>query len=231
MIKSFLILIILQISLYSGEQIVLVVSKNLHTCKALLECYEDGNKLFDTIEVNIGENGLGWGLGIVELTKKSSDPLKREGDKKAPAGIFNLTNIFGYENKKNFKLDYLHASKTLICVDDIDSKQYNTIIQMPLDMPKSFELMRRDDHQYELGVVVAHNTSGIKSRGSCIFLHVQKSHEAPTSGCTSMSLEQINNIASWLDKSKKPILIQIPKSSSKEILQLYPSLKSSKLLQ
>ncbi len=231
MIKSFLILVILQISLYSGEQVVLVVSKSFHFSKALLDCYEDGKKVFDTIEVNIGENGLGWGLGIVELTKNSSDPLKREGDKKAPAGIFNLTNIFGYEKKKNFKLDYLYASKTLICVDDIDSKQYNTIIQMPVAMPKSFELMRRDDHQYELGIVVAHNSSGTPSRGSCIFLHAERSKGVATSGCTSMRLEQLKKIASWLDKSKKPILIQIPKSSSKEILKLYPSLKDSKLLQ
>ncbi len=231
MIKSFLILIILQISLFSSEQVILVVSKSFHSPKALLECYEDGKKVFDTIEVNIGENGLGWGLGLVELRKKSSDPLKKEGDKKAPAGIFNLTNIFGYEKEKKFKLDYLYASKTLICVDDIDSKHYNTIIQMPADMPKSFELMRRDDHQYELGIVVAHNSSGIPSRGSCIFLHVEKSQGAATLGCTSMGLQELKNIASWLRKSKNPILIQIPKSSSQEILKLYPSLKSSKLLQ
>ncbi len=231
MIKSFLILVILQISLYSGEQVVLVVSKSFHSPQALLECYEDGKKVFDTIEVNIGKNGLGWGLGLVELTTKRSDPFKREGDKKAPAGIFNLTNTFGYEDKKNFKLDYVYASKTLICVDDMNSKHYNTIIQMPVDMPKSFELMRRDDHQYELGIVVAHNSAGIPSRGSCIFLHVEKYQGASTAGCTSMSFKEIKNITAWLDKSKKPILIQIPKSSSGEILKLYPSLQSSKLLQ
>lgn len=230
MIKSFLILIILQISLYSSEQVILVVSKSFNSSKALLECYEDGKKVFETIEVNIGKYGLGWGLGVLELKKKSSDPLKREGDKKAPAGVFNLTATFGYENKQNFKLDYLYASKTLICVDDIDSEHYNTIIEMPLQMPKSFELIRREDHQYELGVVVAHNSSATPSRGSCIFLHVEKSQGAATSGCTSMSLENLKKIALWLDKNKKPTLIQIPESSSKEILRLYPSLKGSGLL-
>ena len=45
-----------------------------------------------------------------------------------------------------------------------------------------------------------------------------------------MTLEEIKKIASWLNKSKNPILIQIPKSSSKEILELYPQLKDSKLL-
>ena len=45
-----------------------------------------------------------------------------------------------------------------------------------------------------------------------------------------MNLEEIKKIASWLDKNKKPILIQIPKSSSEEILKLYPQLKDSKLL-
>ena len=90
--------------------------------------------------------------------------------------------------------------------------------------------MRRDDNQYELGIVVSHNKEGIKKGGSCIFLHVQKSKDAPTAGCTSMTLKNIKKIASWLDKDKKPILIQIPKSSSNEIKKLYPNLKDSKLL-
>jgi hypothetical protein len=230
MIKSFLIIIIFQISLYCDEQVILVVSKDFNSPKAQLECYEGSKKVFDTIEVNIGTNGLGWGLGLVELKKSNLEPLKKEGDKKAPAGVFGLPGSFGYESHKNLKVDYVQASQTLICVDDIESKEYNKIIQMPKLRPKSFESMRREDNQYELGVVVAHNVEAKKSKGSCIFLHVEKSEGASTAGCTSMKSEQLQKIVSWLDKSKNPILIQIPHSSSKEVLELYPSLKSSKLL-
>ena len=229
MIKSFIITISFSISLHSSQQIILVVSDDLNSSKAKLECYEDSQSVCATIDVNIGKNGLAWGLGERILHKKKNEPLKYEGDKRAPIGIFKLTNIFGYSKKHNYNLPYLFTSKNLICVDDSDSKFYNQVIEAN-GGEKSFENMRRDDHQYELGIMVSHNSEAIKKRGSCIFLHVKKEKDAPTAGCTSMSLKEIQKIASWLDKSKEPILIQIPKSSSEEIKELYPELKGSKLL-
>ena len=229
MIKSFLITISISILLFSNEQILLVVSDNFKSPKAQLECYEGSESLCGTIDVNIGKNGLGWGLGIQSLHKKQNEPLKYEGDNKAPIGVFNLTNIYGYSKNHNFNMPYLYTSKNLICVDDSNSPFYNQVIEAN-GGEKSFENMKRSDHQYELGIMVAHNTQAIKKRGSCIFLHVKKEKDAPTAGCTSMNLEEIKKIASWLDKNKKPILIQIPKSSSEEILKLYPQLKDSKLL-
>lgn len=230
MIKTFLILISIQTFLFASQQVILVVSADFNTSDASMECYEDDKKVFETFHVNIGKNGLGWGLGELILTKKSGEPFKKEGDKKAPAGVFKLTNIFGYKEKRNFHMPYLFASKNLICVDDVVSEYYNQIIQMPDNKPKSFEYMKRGDNQYELGIVVAHNKSGIKQKGSCIFMHVEKFDNAPTVGCTSMKLEELKQITSWLDETKNPILIQIPKSSSKEILTLFPQLRASKLL-
>jgi hypothetical protein len=223
MIKTFLILIILQNLLFS-QQIILVVSDNFKSPKAKLMCYEDGKKVFDTIDVNIGKNGLGWGLGEVKLTQSPDEPHKKEGDKKAPAGIFKLTFAFGYKNKQNLKLSYLHLSKEIICVDDSNSKFYNQVIKMPKQEPKSYEVMKRDDEQYRFGVFVAHNKKQIKGSGSCIFLHIQKSKDHPTAGCTSMKEDDLKKILSWLDGSKNPILIQIPKKSLKEVKELYPTL-------
>ncbi|MBU1989294.1 L,D-transpeptidase family protein [bacterium] len=231
MIKSFLILISFQILLFSSQQIILVVSDDFNSSKGLLECYENGKKVFKSIEVNIGKNGLGWGLGELELTRNSYEPIKKEGDKKAPAGVFKLISVFGYKEKQNFTMPYIHASKNLICVDDVRSKDYNTIIKSETKSTESFEYMRREDHQYELGIVVQHNEDAIKGRGSCIFMHVQKEKDAPTAGCTAMSLAELQKIISWLDAKKNPILIQIPKSSAEEILRLYPKLSDSKLLQ
>lgn len=90
--------------------------------------------------------------------------------------------------------------------------------------------MRRDDNQYKYGITVAHNQQFIKGRGSCIFMHIQRAPQSPTVGCTSMREQDLKFIINWLDEKKNPILIQIPKSSSKEILQLYPQLKGSTLL-
>ena len=223
MIKTFLILIILQ-NLSFAQQIILVVAKDFNTSKAKLRCYEDGKKVFNTIDVNIGKNGLGWGLGELSLTQKEGEPYKKEGDKKAPAGVFKLTNIFGYKKEQKTKMPYLYADKNLICVDDSGSKFYNQIVKMPKTPPNSYENMRRDDNQYKLGIYVEHNKQQVKDAGSCIFLHIQKSKNHPTAGCTSMRIEDIQKITSWLDIKKNPVLIQIPQSSLEEIKRLYPTL-------
>lgn len=231
MIKSFLILISFSLFVYASQQVVLVVAEDFNTSKAQLECFEDGKIVHQSIDVNIGKKGLGWGLGELEFANISQNIMKIEGDKKAPIGVFKLSSIFGYSKSNNFKMPYLYASEKLICVDDSDSKYYNKIIPIPKEKPKSFENMKRDDLQYELGVVVEHNKDGISKRGSCIFLHVEKSKDAGTAGCTAMRLDDLKKIVSWLDASKNPILIQIPKSLSKEIITLYPELQNSEILQ
>ena len=229
MIKSFLIMTSFSILLFSSQQIVLVVADDMKSSKAKLECFEGDKKVFRTIPVNIGKNGLGWGVESTKLTKDSHDPLKFEGDKKAPAGIFKLTTLFGYSQKSDYNVPYLYTENNLICVDDTHSNFYNQIIMAHGD-EKSFENMRRKDNQYKLGIVVEYNKKSVKGRGSCIFLHIERAPKHPTVGCTSMSEKDIQNIAQWLDKNKNPILIQIPKKSAKEILKLYPQLKSSSLL-
>jgi len=229
MIKSFLNLIYISTLLFSSEQIVLVVSDDFNSSTAQMECYEDGKKVFDTVDVNLGKNGLGWGLGEVNLTQKREEPLKYEGDKKAPIGVFKLTSVFGYEKNKKLQMPYSFASENLICVDDSNSKDYNKIILAHGD-EKSFEFIKRKDDLYKYGIVVGHNKNGIKKRGSCIFMHIQRGEGVPTVGCTSMKEEDIKKVVYWLDKRKNPILIQIPKRLSKEIKKKYPEIEDSILL-
>jgi len=228
MIKSFLILMIFAISLFSSQQIVLVVADDFNTSYAKLEFFE-GDRRILFFNVNIGKNGLAWGLGEKNLTQEQSEPFKYEGDKKAPIGVFKLTDIFGYSFSTNSNMPYLHTSKELICIDDSHSNFYNQIVQAKGN-EKSFEYMKRQDRQYELGIVVQYNKNALKKRGSCIFLHIEKNPNASTAGCTSMKYENMKKIINLLDKEKYPILIQIPKKSSTEILTLYPQLKESKLL-
>jgi len=228
MIKSFLILIIFPIFLFSSQQIILVVADDFNSSHAKLEFYEDSTLLLKT-NVNIGTNGLAWGIGIDSFEHKRGEPIKYEGDKRAPVGVFSLKNIFGYRKRAQFKLPYLYASKELICVDDSNSPFYNQIIESQ-KKPKSFEYMRREDNQYKYGVTIIHNPMALAQRGSCIFLHIEKMQGATTAGCTSMKETDLKKIISLLDKEKNPILIQIPKSLRKSVLNKYPQLKVSSLL-
>ena len=229
MIKSFLIIVSFSTLLLASQQIVLVVADDFNTSVAKLECYEGSKLIYKDIDVNLGKNGLGWGIGIKEIPHAANEPIKHEGDKKAPAGVFALTNAFGYAHKTNTKLPYLYASKETICVDDSNSPFYNQIIQAHGD-EKSFEHMCRKDDQYKIGIVVAHNPQALSQRGSCIFMHIQKAPNSPTVGCTSMQEHDLRKIVKWLDKKKNPILIQIPKKYTGEIKKEYPLLEDSKLL-
>ena len=70
--------------------------------------------------------------------------------------------------------------------------------------------MRRDDHVYELGVVVEHNDACVPGRGSAIFLHVWREPGAPTAGCTSMARDDLLRLLRWLDPAAEPLLVQLP---------------------
>ncbi|WP_457745409.1 L,D-transpeptidase family protein [Sulfurimonas sp.] len=229
MIKSFLIITSFSILLFSSQQILLVVADDFNSSKAIMECYEDNKLICKSVEVNLGKNGLAWGIGAVELPHNPHEVKKYEGDNKAPAGVFKLTNIFGYMKKSHYKLPYLYASKNLICVDDSNANFYNQIIEANGD-EKSFEFMRRQDKQYSIGIQVEHNKGALKQRGSCIFIHVQKEANHATAGCTSMQYAQLQKIVKWLDKKKNPLLVQIPKKYAPAVRKLYPQLEHSQLL-
>lgn len=222
MLKSFLIIINLHIFVYAS-QILLVISDDMSTHKAQLQLFKNGKKVGNTIDVNIGKNGLGLGLSEIPF-KIKTNVYKKEGDKKAPLGIYKLTSVFGYEKKLDVKMPYIYTSDDLICVDDSNSPHYNKIINMPINKPSSFEKMKRDDEQYKLGVVVQYNKAQIKNGGSCIFIHVQKELNASTAGCTSMAYKDLKKIVNWLDIKENPVIIQLSKRYLKDVKKLYPEL-------
>jgi len=228
--KLFLALFLSLASLNASEQLILIVSNNFDTDKAVLTRYEyiqdQYLKVSETVTVNIGRHGLGWGIGQAGFTPKADEPIKHEGDGKAPAGIFKISKAFGYAKSSNTKMPYIQADKTLICVDDSNSKDYNTILELnQSDNPKSFEWMHRQDNLYKYGLVVEHNSISKKGAGSCIFFHIQKSIDAPTAGCSAMKEDDLTTIIKWLNPNKEPIVVQIPKQYCYQAIELFPGLE------
>lgn len=228
MIKTFLSLISFTLFVYGSQQYLLVVADDFNATTAKLSVYEGSRQVFKDIDVNLGKKGLGWGIGLHHFNHNPTEPLKYEGDKRAPAGIFKLTTAFGYKRDNNLTFPFLYLTDDTICVDDSNSHHYNEILYTKKRAHiKSFERMLREDGQYEYGIVVAHNPQQQKERGSCIFLHVQKAPHHPTVGCTSMKKGDIQKIIKWLDSKKDPIFIQVPKRYLPEVYKLYPELKGT----
>lgn len=178
------------------------------------------------ISVVVGKSGLGWGIGLTPAddpsTHTASDPIKREGDGKAPAGIFALGAAFGYAATplSGSAMPYLALTPATECVDDVASKHYNQIVDrsaVPVDW-KSSEQMRSAGESYRWGVVIDHNGTvaangsapPIPGRGSCIFLHIWKGSGQGTVGCTAMPQTELEAVIKWLDPKRKPVLVQLP---------------------
>jgi len=196
-----------------SRQLIVVSTKNWSTPDGILQRYEkEGkrwHKIGKEISVKLGRNGLGWGIGLHTIPKDAKI-IKKEGDGKSPAGIFELKQAFGYVP---FSTDYSYVvyRATNHCVDDVNSKFYNKIVDSTkIDMDyNSFEHMRFPKNYYKYGIVVNHNhidEAGAKrGAGSCIFIHIKK---VPTAGCTATNEEEMKKIIKWLDVNRNPLLIQ-----------------------
>jgi D-alanyl-D-alanine dipeptidase len=204
-----------------SQQMVVVTAVDWNSTTGWLRRYERNDQTWQitgpAFPVVLGSNGLGWGRGLHPFPQPG--PEKREGDGRSPAGIFMLNYAFGYaapDSVREIKLPYVQCASTVECVDDTNSTYYNTITdRKSVTAPdwKSSEKMRLSDDRYRLGVFVGHNTGpAVPGAGSCIFLHIWKGSEIPTSGCTAMSDGAMESLLGWLDPQAHPILVQLPES-------------------
>ena len=206
-----------------NRQIVVVTTADWHATQGVMSRFEwvagHWQQIGSDIPVVVGKTGLAWGMGLYEFPRQENEPKKREGDNKAPAGLFRLPQAMGYAQQEKTQIPYTQATMYHACVDDAESLEYNHIVDIrETDKTwNSCEKMKRDDEQYRYVVLVDHN--GAKSagrpvpgKGSCIFMHVwrsQKDGVAGTAGCTAMSAKDAAEFMHWL--KPEAILVQLPR--------------------
>jgi hypothetical protein len=180
----------------------------------------------EPIPIVVGRNGMGWGIGLVAADDRdirlSPDPVKKEGDGKSPAGIFDLGTAFGYSAQPlpGLKLPYLALTESIECVDDVNSKFYNRIVDRSAVTPdwNSSEHMRDTGESYRWGIVVDFNGTAARRNerapepggGSCVFLHIWHDQSHGTAGCTAMTQTNLEMLLTWLDPKRRPLLLQLP---------------------
>ena len=117
---------------------------------------------------------------------------KHEGDGKTPVGTYPLRQVF-------YRADRVAAPETglRVCVltpttgwsEDPARPDYNTEIVVPADgtAPAGVDRMTRDDHVYDLTVVIGYNDAPpVSGRGSAIFMHLAREGYTPTQGCVAL---------------------------------------------
>jgi L,D-peptidoglycan transpeptidase YkuD (ErfK/YbiS/YcfS/YnhG family) len=211
-------------------QAVVVTTKDWNTLQGTAHLFErptvksQWKATGKSFAVTVGKNGLGWSVDAP--VKADAEPHKIEGDGKAPAGIFDLTSVFGSADKPAFvKLPYTKLDEWTECVDDSKSSHYNKIVnrmQVGVFDWNSSEKMLAVGEQYELGVFVAHNSNPPSAnKGSCIFLHIWKNNATGTAGCTAMERANIEKVTGWLSPAKNPVLIQLTETNYQRFQNLW----------
>jgi uncharacterized protein YijF (DUF1287 family)/L,D-peptidoglycan transpeptidase YkuD (ErfK/YbiS/YcfS/YnhG family) len=163
------------------------------------------------LTVRVGAAGLGCGRGLHDPSSCADAPPKREGDRRAPAGVFALGTAFGRGDPRPFGGSWPYRSTTERdrFVDDPQSPHYNTWQVEPSRGSRSWTSAERLS-MYSLGLVVEHNTEGpMPGAGSAIFLHPWKGPKQPTVGCTALDERELRQLLAWLEPAASPVLVQV----------------------
>ena len=211
----------------SSRQLVVVTTADWDAVEGSLQRYERAEAggawkpVGEPVVIVVGGKGMGWGTGLVATdrpgVRSPADPVKKEGDGKSPAGAFRFGTAFGdaAQAPSGWKLSYIRLTPTVECVDDIHSRSYNQIVDRATVTPdwNSSEHMLSIGEAYRWGAVIENNANPIvPSAGSCVFMHIWSGRGRGTAGCTAMPQTELEPILAWLDPSRMPVLVQLPRA-------------------
>jgi L,D-peptidoglycan transpeptidase YkuD (ErfK/YbiS/YcfS/YnhG family) len=111
--------------------------------------------------------------------------LKHEGDGATPLGDWPMRQVFWRSDrleKPVTQLPVIAVRSDMGWCDDPAHPDYNRQVVLPF--PASHERLWREDHVYDLIVVLGYNDDPvIAGKGSAIFLHLARGDFSPTEGC------------------------------------------------
>ena len=135
-----------------------------------------------------------------EVGKNGIDK-QREGDKKTPTGIFNLTHGFGIKKNPGTKVPYVKVNSNLYWCGD--QNYYNQLIDIT-EKPHHCTGEHLIDYTqcYAYGMFLDYNKECIPGKGSAIFLHC-KGNSGYTAGCVAVSQENMIKILRSVEPGAK----------------------------
>jgi L,D-peptidoglycan transpeptidase YkuD (ErfK/YbiS/YcfS/YnhG family) len=176
--------------LRDARRLVLVTARSMNATAAVLRLYRRASPgapwraLGGPEPAVVGKAGMAWSPFFRRLARRG-EPIKVEGDKRAPAGVFALGRSFGI--LASSRPGYLRITPGTVCVDDPRSAAYNTItLRSRVGPSVHAENMSRVRPLYRRGLLVNYPTDARRRAGSCIFIHVWGSASTGTAGCVAL---------------------------------------------
>lgn len=145
--------------------------------------------------IDLGDRKARCALGPAGVVPAEA---KREGDGASPAGVWPIRRVLFRPDRGGPPATALPTAP--IALDDgwcdaPDDPAYNRPVKLPY--PASAESMWREDHLYDLVVVLGHNDDPpAPGLGSAIFVHLAKEGYAPTHGCVALVRADLEELLS-----------------------------------
>lgn len=180
-------------------------------------------KVGDDWKGRLGSKGLVWGRGL--HPNPPGAVLKKEGDARSPAGVFDLGGVWGIHKsvKKHPKTYYHQITSRDLWVEDGDSEHYNRFFTLDREPSTPWEKkaqMVQDDYSHSLKLFIAHNAPPrvVPHGGSSIFFHIwRRDGSAATAGCTTMHEDRLRKIIAAVDPSRRPLYVLLPRAEYEKL--------------
>lgn len=180
--------------LASARRLVLVTADTLNSTTATIARFDRHTANSDwqvsggATSGLIGYRGVAWAHAFRKFAKRG-EPIKVEGDKRAPAGFYKIGPSFGFAPAQ--VPNYVRVNDGMVCVHDLNSPAYNTITRRERIGPdvRAENMSRVPD--YARGLLVDYPTNRNARAGSCIFIHLQLPGKTGTGGCVALPEPQL----------------------------------------
>ena len=179
-----------------------------------------------TIQVHLGRRGLAWGRGLHPIQPGIQ---KKEGDKKSPAGLFELGSIlYGYDTQAGLPhWRYRQVTDRDLWIEDPSSPLYNRHLilspHQPVPPGELYHLMRQSDPAHALKLFIRHNAppNALPGAGSAIFFHLCRGPLSVTTGCTSMEESDLRQLLQNFNPTDEPVYVLLPKDDYSRLQQTW----------
>jgi len=215
--------------LAEAKRLVLVTAGTMNSTGATLQMFERSapsaswKPIAEPEAALLGRAGMGWSH-FFRWLKRESEPVKVEGDKRAPAGIYQIGKSFG--TIASPRPGHVHVTDDTICVHDPASPAYNTIASRAQLGPKvSAENMSRALPMYRRGLLVNYPTDAKARAGSCIFIHVWQSPTTGTAGCVALPEARVEALQDF--SADGAVLAILPRAALSRLAGCLPAVAAN----
>ncbi|MGA2932339.1 MAG: L,D-transpeptidase family protein, partial [Acidimicrobiales bacterium] len=188
-----------------AQQVIIIDAPDAASTTATLTAYEDdGNGWYEAFGPMPAVDGAsGW------LPASS----RTEGDDTTPEGLYAMgSTMYGTDPDPGAQLAY----HQLVCGDwwdeDPQSPTYNAFQHVACGTTPPFgadsEALWTEGNAYPSMAVIDFNTPPSGPFGSGIFLHADTG--APTQGCVSLPLPDLDSVLRWLNPALHPVIVMGP---------------------